>query len=439
MHPIWRLQRLLHQLRHALRSPSRNARSAVVIGRVLGIAFLLCFGTGIYSHLLQDPAPWMAFPTRPVWLYQVTQGIHITAGLACVPLLLAKLYAVFPELFQRPPVRSFAHLLERASIALLIAASLVQVATGLLNTYQLYALFGFSFRHVHFALSWIVIGSLAIHIAVKLPIIARYWTKRGSFDAAGVLVAAPGEAGPDPDEVFDAPDELRRVTGRPQAAGLTGRLFAWIDEKPAPRPPSRDAALSRRGFFATVVVATGALVTLTAGQSFRVLDPVNVFAPRKSGVGPQGLPVNRTAAAAGVEETATDPAWILTVAHGDTERAFRYDDLAALPQFESVLPIACVEGWSQTATWHGPRLRDLMDAVGAPADAHVRLTSLQRHGGYGVTEMSPEFVRDELTLVALRLEGEPLDLDHGYPARIIAPARPGVLQTKWLSRIEVIA
>ena len=43
------------------------------------------------------------------------------------------------------------------------------------------------------------------------------------------------------------------------------------------------------------------------------------------------------------------------------------------------------------------------------------------------------------TLIALKLNGQALDLDHGYPCRLIAPTRPGVLQTKWLSRIEVVA
>ena len=170
-------QRLLHQLRHALITPSRNARTAVVIGRLLATAFLICFATGLYSHFLQDPEPWMSFPTRPLWLYQVTQGLHITAGIACFPLLFAKLYAVFPELFRQPPIRSFAHLLERGSIALFVAASLVQIVIGLLNTYQFYSLFPFSFRHVHYGLSWVVVGSLAIHIAVKLPLITQYWNK----------------------------------------------------------------------------------------------------------------------------------------------------------------------------------------------------------------------------------------------------------------------
>ena len=44
-----------------------------------------------------------------------------------------------------------------------------------------------------------------------------------------------------------------------------------------------------------------------------------------------------------------------------------------------------------------------------------------------------------LTMVALQLEGTPLDIDHGFPARLIAPNRPGALQTKWLNRIEVLS
>ena len=45
---------------------------------------------------------------------------------------------------------------------------------------------------------------------------------------------------------------------------------------------------------------------------------------------------------------------------------------------------------------------------------------------------------DPLTLLALRLNGETLALDHGYPCRLIAPNRPGVLQTKWVPRLEVL-
>ncbi len=197
--------------------------------------------------------------------------------------------------------------------------------------------------------------------------------------------------------------------------------------------------MSRRGLLVAVTAAAGSLMVLTAGQSFRLFDPFNAFAPRKQGVGAQGLPVNRTAAAAGVVESAADPQWTLAVVNGGARRVFTRAQLAALPQQDVVLPIACVEGWSQDAPWRGPRLSDLLDLVGAPSDARLRISSLQQRGSFGVTEMQPEFARDPLTLVALQLYGEVLDLDHGYPARIIAPGRPGVLQTKWLREIEVLA
>ena len=440
---------LLHALRSAASSPTRNARSAVVLGRLLGLAFVVCLLTGLYSHFLQEPAAWMTFPTRPVWLYQFTQGVHITAGIACIPLLLGKLHAVFPQLFQSPPVRRPVDVLERASIALFVATSILQLVTGLLNTYQWYP-WPFPFRQVHWALSFVIIGSLVVHIGVKLPLITRYWRRRDSYDDAGRFVEPAAELDPVSAE-FAAEGELRRrrdagtaAPAGPEARGLVGRLQRWIDRDPS-LPPEVDEAeaarrqrLSRRGFFAAVGVSTGGVVALTAGQSFAPLEPLNAFAPRQRGLGPNDLPINRTAAAARVLESAMDPAWQLTVTNGDRSVAFSAADLTALTQVDADLPIACVEGWSQTGSWRGVRLADLVALVGAPAGAGLRITSLEERGGYRVTEMGGEYVADPLTLVALELNGERLSIDHGYPARIIAPGRPGVLQTKWLSTLEVL-
>ena len=434
-------------------SPNRNARSAVVVGRLLAAAFLICLFTGLYSHFLQQPYPWMHFPTRPVSLYKWSQGVHITAGIACFPLLLGKLYIAFPQLFQAPPVKSFPHLLERASIALFVASSLVQIFTGLLNTFQYYP-WPFPFKQVHFALSFVIIGSLAVHIGVKLPLISRYWTRAASYDEHGdfitndddyiaptkqrVATAALASMGvdraslDDPGLVLPAEVERAAFDTRPPR-GLVGRLFAWID-----RTPDVDARTSRRGFFAAVGASTVAVVGLTAGQSFKPLDGLNVFAPRKMNYGPSGLPINRTAKAAQVLESAMAPTYLLTVAHGSTSSTFSVADLEAMEQHEVRLPIACVEGWSQMATWRGVRLVDLIGGVGASSSQGLQLTSLEKSGGYRVTMMGSEYAHDPLTLVALHLDGERLTIDHGYPARMIAPGRPGVLQTKWLSRIEVL-
>ena len=65
------------------------------------------------------------------------------------------------------------------------------------------------------------------------------------------------------------------------------------------------------------------------------------------------------------------------------------------------------------------------------------MESLERNSLYGTSTLPGEHTADPLTLLALRLNGEVLDLDRGYPCRIIAPSRPGVLQTKWVRRMVI--
>src|SRR3954470_13695389 len=97
----------------ALADPRRGTRTAAVLGIALGACFTICFLTGLLSHLIQHPPSWFAWPARPAGLYRVTQGLHVATGIAAIPLLLAKLWAVYPRLFQTPAVRDVAHALER--------------------------------------------------------------------------------------------------------------------------------------------------------------------------------------------------------------------------------------------------------------------------------------------------------------------------------------
>lgn len=175
---------------------------------------------------------------------------------------------------------------------------------------------------------------------------------------------------------------------------------------------------------------------LTAGGSVPWLREVSVFAVT-TGEGPGGVPVNTTAREAQVVAPALATGFRLVVSHGDREVSLTREELLALPQDEVELPIACVEGWSASGRWSGVRLRRLLDHVGAPPGRSLRVDSLQERGPFRSTVLPAHFADDELTLLALGLAGEPLALDHGYPCRLIAPNRPGVLQTKWVSRIEV--
>jgi DMSO/TMAO reductase YedYZ molybdopterin-dependent catalytic subunit len=103
-----------------------------------------------------------------------------------------------------------------------------------------------------------------------------------------------------------------------------------------------------------------------------------------------------------------------------------------MPQHTYDLPVACVEGWSTTQRWSGVRLRDLAALCGAHRPASVTSVSLER-GTYGHATLGHEQVADERSLLALRVNGLDLSLDHGFPARVISPAVPGVHCTKWVS------
>ena len=147
--------------------------------------------------------------------------------------------------------------------------------------------------------------------------------------------------------------------------------------------------------------------------------------------------MNRTARAAGAVEGATDPDFALEVKHGERSTRLTRAQLAALPQRTHRLPITCVEGWSRNATWTGVAIADLLALVDADPASVVNVRSMQTRGAFRTSELPADFASDPRTMLALELNGETLDLDHGYPCRIIAPNRPGVLQTKWVESLEV--
>lgn len=363
-----------------------TARGPAVTARVgvwLGLMFTVCFVTGLWSHLQYAPPSWLPVGPSPSWLYRVTQGLHVISGVAAIPLLLVKLWSVFPRLFARPPVTpirdAVVHGLERGSVLLLVGSAIFQLVSGSLNIVQWYP-WSFSFRATHEAVAWIAVGALAVHVAIKLPVIRS---------------------------ALDADVETGSIPGGP----------------------------SRRAILRAALGSSGLVVLLTAGQSVPGLRRISVFGVR-DGDGPQDLPVNRTARAAGAATAAMNPAFVLEVRSGDEVVTLSREQLTALPQRTHRLPIACVEGWSRDAEWTGPAVRDVLDLVDAPERASVLVRSMQTRGAFRTSVLPGAFVADRRTLLALKLNGEDLTLDHGFPCRIIAPNRPGVLQTKWVRSLE---
>ncbi|MGW3358297.1 molybdopterin-dependent oxidoreductase [Streptomyces bungoensis] len=526
------------------RSPLRGPWFTSVLGLVLLAGITVLFVTGLVSYAAYNPglSPvndmtpdkgllgfyLFAWPTGPVWLYRLTQGVHVTLGITLVPVLLAKLWSVVPRLFTLPPARSLTHALERLSLLLLVGGGLFEFTTGVLNV-QLDYVFPGSFYPLHFYGAWVFFAAFLAHAALKTPTAVRAVRRRsrgeegarqaeaavaaraaegpegaeaaegagnaasaaaGAGAGAGVGAgaaatpeagaeaarAAEGEAGAEgagsaqgaadagsagaaenPEAAAGA-EAARAVEGGAKsaqgaeaaegarnaqgAAGARsgGAADGAVSDLVSPRPA--EPTVSRRGALALVGGGSLLLFATTVGQSLggawrrtALLAPHGGADP---GSGPNGFQINKTAAYAGI--TAGDrheDAWRLVVTGRTGTVRLSRAELLAMPLHSSSLPIACVEGWSTADQWwRGVPLRDLAALVGHDVDPpDVLVESLQRHGAFRRAALRANQVADPRSLLALYVNGEELSPDHGHPARIIVPAAPGVLNTKWVARL----
>ncbi|MGA5287381.1 molybdopterin-dependent oxidoreductase [Streptomyces pseudogriseolus] len=395
------------------RSPLRGTWFTSVLGVVLLFGITVLFVTGVVSYAAYNPdlSPvndrtpgkgilgfyLFSWPTDPPWLYRLTQGVHVTLGLGLVPVLLAKLWSVLPKLFTLPPARSVTHALERISLLLLVGGALFEFVTGILNI-QLDYVFPGSFYPLHFYGAWVFFGAFLAHVVLKAPAAFRNLRRmrRGEDE--------------EPDEDLTAA---------------------------RPDPPT----VTRRGALGLVGGGSLLLLATSAGRSFdgplrrtAVLTPHGGTEP---GSGPGAFQVNKTAEYAGIRsEDTTEEAWRLTVTGRTGTVRLSRAELLAMEQHDADLPIACVEGWSTSdQAWRGVRLRDLAALVGYDEPAAVYVESLQAHGTWRDAALSAGQVADERSLLALSVNGADLTPDHGHPARVIVPAAPGVLNTKWVTRL----
>ncbi|WP_410808858.1 molybdopterin-dependent oxidoreductase [Micromonospora sp. 067-2] len=400
------------------RSPLRGPWLTAVYGSVLLVGLPLVIITGLLDYAAYSPRfdqaypsevgwlrlPFFDWPSRPSWLFRVTQGLHVTLGIVLIPVVLGKLWSVIPKLFNWPPARSLAQVLERLTLLLLVGGILFQIATGLLNIQYAY-LFGFDFYTAHYFGGWIFIGAFVSHVVLKMPRLVSALRSRPVGAELRTPAAATRPEPPDPDDL---------VAGRPGPA-----------------------TVSRRG--AVGLVGGGALLlaALTLGQSLDPLRRTALLLPRgrRPGPGPNGFPINRTVAAAGVRPEETGASWRLTLRGAGRTVTLDRPGLLAMAQHTASLPISCVEGWSTRQTWTGVRLRDLAAMVGADDPDGTRVTSLEKGGQFRQAVLQGNQVLDPDSLLALRVNGADLSPDHGYPARVIVPALPGVHCTKWVAEI----
>ncbi|MGC8974961.1 MAG: sulfite oxidase-like oxidoreductase [Thermoprotei archaeon] len=126
--------------------------------------------------------------------------------------------------------------------------------------------------------------------------------------------------------------------------------------------------------------------------------------------------------------------WRLRI-EGDVGKlsTYTYEDLLRMTDTSYTSDFHCVTGWSvKNVKWEGVSLRRLvMEAQPLKNVKWVYVESLDKY----TTVVPYEDFIDERSLLVLRINGRPLSLEQGFPARIFIPYLYGWKSAKWVTKI----
>ena len=227
------------------------------------------------------------------------------------------------------------------------------------------------------------------------------------------------------------------------ALGLATLSAALAMDRGAP-----DAGPVRRALLRRMVAGVVALGGVVVGASVvpqlgRALSAPARWSARAGSLPPTVTPVGEFYV---VSKNFSDPAvdverWRLRV-EGLVERALelRYEDLLDLPAVEQYTTLECISNevggpLIGNARWRGVPLRHLLETAGVRSG--VRDVVLFAEDGYADSVPLDRALRPEV-LIAYTMNGEPLTVSHGFPARLIVPGLYGIKNVKWLSRVELV-
>jgi DMSO/TMAO reductase YedYZ molybdopterin-dependent catalytic subunit len=300
-------------------------------------------------------------------------------------------------------------------------------------------------------------GLAASFAAVVAGVWVLWWLRRS---AALLLHRADRPAGP----AGPAEGGAGAASSAPVVDGVLvgGRLEA------APPSPMLPVALARRAFLVTVGgVAAGAALVAALGRRLGAggtseAARAGVVLPEPAGGGTTPAPSLEVARVSPyltpnddfyrIDTALTLPqveldSWRLRVA-GLVDRPFEltYAELLALESVEETVTIACVSNQVGgnlvgNAVWQGVPLATLLDRAGVQAAVDGPEGQVVGRSLDGWTAGFPLDVATDgrVALVAYAMNGEPLPVRHGFPARLIVAGLYGyVSATKWLDTIEVV-
>jgi DMSO/TMAO reductase YedYZ molybdopterin-dependent catalytic subunit len=121
----------------------------------------------------------------------------------------------------------------------------------------------------------------------------------------------------------------------------------------------------------------------------------------------------------------------------DNPQIFTLADLKEMPPTSFVQEFQCVTGWTVSDVhWEGVKLSDILDKAGVKAKA-VAL-SFESYDNTDYESLTLEQARLPDVIVAYRMLGAPVTVEHGGPVRLYVGPMFGYKSLKWLSAIRVV-
>ncbi|HEX7100068.1 MAG TPA: molybdopterin-dependent oxidoreductase [Acidimicrobiia bacterium] len=307
-------------------------------------------------------------------------------------------------------------------------------------------------------LAGIVVVSLVLGALVGVASVSRRWLATLVFWGFGALGAAAA--------IVEGVSPVAAVAAGVLAAVVGWAVHSWLARRAEPIREGDEFDASRRAFLAGAG-AVIAVAALSAGAGRLLVDRARrIVAGRESVRLPVAAspaptpPANASFSVAGLSPLVTPnedfyridtalsiprvdlPSWSLRIT-GMVDRPYEltFDDLLEMDLVERYVTLSCVSNevggnLVGNAAWLGVPLAEVLDRAGVRQGASQIV-------GRSVDGFTVGFPTDVVydgreSLVAVGMNGEPLPLEHGFPARLVVAGLYGyVSATKWLSEIEL--
>ncbi len=128
--------------------------------------------------------------------------------------------------------------------------------------------------------------------------------------------------------------------------------------------------------------------------------------------------------------------WQLSVVKNKKETLrLHLADLKKLPKTDIVFDFKCVEGWDQIQHWGGVKFTDFIEHFQLQKQARMNYVGMETPNGEYYVGLDMESALHPQTLLAYEMNGQPLELEHGAPLRLIIPVKYGIKNLKRIGTI----